>query len=1784
MSFNPISWKLLNLYFKDNPSFLITHHLESYNDFFKNGLPQLLKEKNPIHLFKNQERITIDKETKHVGYKLPNGQSFPITYDEMKEFFSDENLEQLEKRWNGAEGNGPVKTLNIEEYKYNARLYIGGKNGDRIYYGKPVIYDENGENKLMYPNEARLRNFNYSFTIHYDVEIEFTLYLPKNDGSNKHFIETQSVTLEKIYMGKFPIMIQSDLCILKGMAPQVRKNMGEDPNDPGGYFIIDGKEKVIVSQEKFADNLLYIQKDVNDRVAYSAKIRSVSEDASKPIRTLAIKMIKEQPMSSNGQIVVSVPNVRKPVPLFILMRALGVVSDKEIISYCLLDIDRYSHYIESLRPSVHDAGLVFTQQAALKYIGSLTKGKTIEHAMQILMIYFLPHIGELNFTQKALYLGYIVKRLLSVAHGEEKPTDRDSYLYKRIEISGTLIYDLFREYYTAQQKDIFLQMDKEYFYAVKKSARSYQNRDFIKLIMDNQSIIFKNRITEAGFARAFKGDWGSEAHTKKPGVLQDLTRLSFFATAAQLRKTNTPIAADGAKVVGPRLINSTQWGIICPIHSPDGGNTGLHNHISIMTQISKRISGYPFIEYLRQEGFNMQLLEECKLNYLSNATKIFINGAWVGVTITPLEMRNRLLLYRRNGIFSIFTSVSWNIKRNEIIIQTDAGRPLHPLIHIIGDEVSYEKGNILERLSEGSISWNECVLGTGRKKIDIKISNENIYKFNDVYARGTDLVDSSAIIEYLDTQEMEGTMLASYGQNKATFIENKITHQEIHPSVILSMMANQVIFPSTNPYPRNAFSCGQSKQAVSMFHTNYQNRLDKSAILLNYGQTPVVRSRYYTPITKNKHPYGVNAIVAIMCYTGYNVEDAVIMNKSALDRGLFRTTYFNVYESEEEETRVANKDIASRFMDIETNEVVGIKMGYDYSHLDPESGLIKENTEVTDKTILIGKTIKSLSSDEVYVDESVAPKKGQLGYVDKSFLTTTESGRRLAKIRIRHDRIPAIGDKFCSRAGQKGTIGIVLEEKDMPYNDRGIRPDIIVNPHALPSRMTIGHLVEVLIGKACVMNGASGDCTAFNNVGPKEKEFGAILTQNGFHSTGNEIMYNGMTGEQLETEIYFGPTFYLRLKHMVKDKINYRARGPRTVLTRQTVQGRANDGGLRVGEMDRDAILAHGLTSFIQESMMERGDKYYMAICNQSGTIAVYNENRNIFLSPMTDGPLKFTDNLEGGLNIVPISRYGRDFSIVKVPYAFKLLYQELQAMNVQMRIITADNVDELTAMKESNIVKLTGLNNLEEVIEATGKKLLEDNTNYKNIEMDRQIVEGPETPEIPSWVDPDEGFPTDPTVNPFGNFGMMMADTFKPGEQVTLDNTDTVTIIRKIVDNTVLYDMYEVSDLFSGEVKTVDSTRLSRFIMPQSPQAAYAPSPPPMQYPIDTPPESGKKLAVVYDRDVVWTVEQGPDEDGSYVINNIMEGMEMVEPGEFEFIKVSKKLPITEFFTNNKVKFSDNQYTVISINPSDTSQITLLKNTDQGYAIIKNANKWLFSSLTGEDIKPGSKVQISQAVRDDNYTVMRAYPDGTVNIDNEGPSPSFITNAHLLKYIAESPAFNPTSPRYSPKSPDYNPDRPEPVGAPVSPSILNLLNIGDEVKLLDPSKYDKSDADQTFTIVTMDMPGDTAMIRSSENPIAFSVQAKDLGYIDPNTKPSSGELEEETIVTLPQHQDKGANEDEEMSGGGDIPSDGANKPIRITLKPDFNGGLDLLAPKEGGEVDSGDEGSEDGGDLKKIE
>jgi DNA-directed RNA polymerase II subunit RPB2 len=1374
-------WKIIDSYFRDNPQCLVTHHIESYNDFFKKGIFQIFKEKNPIRI-----QTRFDKD--------------------------------------------------INDFRSQCIMYFGGKDGNKIYFGKPVIYDDNNSH-YMQPNEARLRNMTYGMTIHYDIDIEFIDILEpgqsptvvgydklqkcvddmddavdeftgganldhtnfkKNaapvvdDGESKHggapksaksttskrktkqaniplttaeqtYLREETeksmisvnkqcrmLTLEKVLLGKFPIMLQSDFCILKGTTKEIRHSMGECLNDLGGYFIIDGKEKVVISQEKFADNMLYIRDVNDDKHLYSAEIRSVSENVSKPIRTLSVKLVAPSPSYTNKNIVVHIPNVRKPVPLFILFRALGIVSDKQIITMCLLDIEKYADLVDLFAPSVHDAGGIMTQRNALQYIALLTKGKTIAYALEILSDYFLPHIGEVNFMQKAYFLGYITFRLLSVHIGIEPPTDRDNFKYKRIELIGSLMRDLFREYYTMQQRHIMLEFDKR----INLNQSLYQD-NLYGLVNQFHKEILGKCIVESGFKKAFKGNWGAKENTKRIGVVQDLNRLSFNSALNHMRKTNLPLDAS-VKLIGPRILHSTHWGYFDPIDTPDGANIGIHKHLSISTYISQSISREPMLLWLR-EKVDMKLLEDCSAFLLSTMTKVILNGYWAGSLTDPLATVAKIRLFRRNGLIPIYTSVSFDNKQNTIFIYTDGGRPCRPVFHrnMESGKFPFQHKAIAEKLEKGDFTWENLVTGFHKKRIEEYKTNANqFYEVDELYEASLstpdklqNFIDYQAIIDFIDTNETESALISLNKEMLESEENSKKTHLEIHESFIFGMMSNMIIFPDNNPAVRNSFSCGQSKQAVSMYHTNHQVRMDKTAVVLNYGQTPLVKSRYLEYITDEGNPYGENAIVAIMCYTGYNVEDAVLINEGSLKRGLFRTTYYTTYEEHEEKSRTGDATVERIFTNIENMvDVIGTKPGFDYSKLD-KFGLIRENTEVDDKTALIGITTTTSLAKDVHIDSSKTPKKGQLGIVDKTFITDNEEGQRIAKIRIREERIPNLGDKMASRSGQKGTVGLVIPEEDMPFTKDGLRPDIIINPHAIPTRMTIGQLVECITGKAMAYYGGFGDCTAFNDKGSKIKVFGELLPKIGYHSSGNELLYNGMTGEQISSEIFIGPNYYMRLKHMVKDKINFRALGPRTALTKQSVGGRANDGGLRIGEMERDSVISHGAVNFLTESMMERGDKYFVAVCNKTGLFAICNPAKNIFLSPMADGPIKYVGSLDGkDTHIENVSKFGRDFSVISIPYTFKLLVQELQTMNIQLRIITEDNIEQLENMGYSkNINRLLFEDNASpsDVTLQTKKALFSGREGKEDLVITTPIVPkevSPQFPETSPAYMPEEG------------------------------------------------------------------------------------------------------------------------------------------------------------------------------------------------------------------------------------------------------------------------------------------------------------------------------------------------------------------------------------------------------------------------------------------------------------
>ena len=1286
-------WDIVDCYFRDNPQSLVRHHIESYNDFFKDDIFKMFKEMGPITLFSRKDETT-------------------------------------------------------GEYKHTCNLYLGGKNGDKIYFAKPTIYDKDNTH-YMFPNEARLRNMTYAMTIHYDVDIEIISKLDNGEdpinydemieeteyvfkeittrgiskdyvgkdyvGKEKerpeaksnltanekakivdnlrksvdeHGFQKYSYVLPKILLGRFPIMVQSDLCILSGLPKEMRFNMGECKNDIGGYFIIDGKEKVVVPQEKFGDNMLRVSKSTSPDFLYSAEIKSVSENSSKPIRGLRIDIMAPTSRYSNHNIVINIPNVRAPVPMFIVFRALGFISDKEIIEMCLLDIEKNENLLDEFIPSIHDAGPIMTQMNALQFIAQLTKYKTIEHTLFILSDFLLPHIGETNFTEKAYFLGYMINRLLLVSKGLQAPIDRDSYRYKRIELTGTMIYQLFNEYFKIQRKTVFVGFDT----ILTKEQGIYENN--LKMLIDNNyKTVFKNRDVETGFRKAFKGNWGSQAHTKRVGAVQDLNRLSFNSALSHMRKTNLDIGP-GAKLVGPRVLNGSQWGLLDPIDTPDGGNIGLHKQLSIMTYVTRHVSRDLMVKWLFQNT-EIKTLDNCTPAVLSIFTKVFVNGYWAGSVKEAEQVVSEIKFARRTGLIPTYISTCFDIPQNTIMIFTDGGRLCRPIFYRDDEQMSYMRINQIK-----SMVWDNLIYGFAEKRKEIERKFDGFYKPEDLYGVKIGALESKkAVLEYLDSNEEESSLIAFKPETK---LLRKYTHCEIHESLIFGMMCNMIIYPHHNPATRNSFSCGQSKQAVSLYHTNYNMRMDKTAVILNQGQKPLVKSRYLKYINNEENVYGENAIVAIACYTGYNVEDAVLINEGALKRGLFRTTYFSVYETHEEKIKTAENIVEKKFTNIEDNNdvVIGKKLGHNYSKLD-KYGLVKEGTEINDETIIIGMTSNIPGSDKL-MDHSETTKKGQLGIVHKAFITDGEEGTRIAKIKIREERIPAIGDKMASRSGQKGTIGMIIPEQDMPFTKDGLRPDIIINPHAIPTRMTIGQLVECIVGKACLHNGLHGDCTAFNSNKDHLFEFQKLLTKSGMHSSGNDILYNGMTGEQIESEIFMGPTYYMRLKHMVKDKVNFRARGPMTQLTRQPVSGRANDGGLRIGEMERDSIISHGATEFLKESMLVRGDQFYMAVCNKTGGIAIYNPDQNMFMSPLADGPLKFMDSLDGtSKNIEHVTKYGRSFSVVRVPYVFKLFMHELQAMNVKMAVITEDNIDQFDNMNFSkNISLLTHGKTIDEFVE----------------------------------------------------------------------------------------------------------------------------------------------------------------------------------------------------------------------------------------------------------------------------------------------------------------------------------------------------------------------------------------------------------------------------------------------------------------------------------------------------
>ena len=1124
---------------------------------------------------------------------------------------------------------------NEEGKRYELELYI---KSPRITY--PKVCDNDGTVQELTPSLARLRNYTYSSKLFVDICKKTRIY------ENNILIESDEKLLREVILGKIPIMVQSKYCI---NTIKNKSELDECKYDNGGYFIINGIEKVIISQERCIDNkgLCFYQK--NSKYKYVLELKSSVKDKLMPTKPLYIKLYSKDNIINGNYIRISMPYFKQDIPLFILMRALGFESDKEIIKLIVLDLSNiyYKDVMDVIESSIDDAQHIRTKEEAIDFISNnLTniprdaknKEKIYEYVNYLLSNEYIPHVGK-SYINKALYTGYLILKLIMTSLAKKECDDRDSYLNKRIDTSGTLLGSLFRQYYTKLIKELKTSCNKEFNNGSWKATDNFHNI----INMSNIYKVIKPTIIENGLKFALAtGNFGVKNSFNKQGISQLYNKMSFNSVNSHLRRINTPIEKCG-KLIPPRKQHGTQWGYICPAETPEGQSVGVVKNISLSAIISISSSLLPIVKIL--ENYNIIKLDDFEdknnipFDLLSSGSKIFLNGNWYGVYNDINTIYQNLIENRRNAIINIHTSIIFDKFENELYIYTDAGRFLRPL-YIVNNQKFNINNEIIELLKTKNLNWCSLLGISNNYKIKLEdLDNLNKKDIRDIYNK-----KYSAVIEYLDPYETSTKLIA---MNNKYIKNDNYSHCEIHPYLILGAIASTIPFADHNQSPRNTYQSAMGKQAIGICATNYSSRMDTISHILYYPQKPLVITQSMKYLNTEKMPSGINAIIAIATYTGYNQEDSVLMNKSAVDRGLFLSGHLKTYKEEEKKNQ--NSGDEEKFCIPNKSNTYNYKLA-NYDKLN-SNGIVKEQVYVKPGDVIIGKTIPHKKKKENnYKDNSIVLKNNEGGHIYKVYMGINGDGYKFCKVQIKNERYPNIGDKFSSRHGQKGTVGMLYRQEDMPFTKEGIVPDIIINPHAIPSRMTIGQLIECILGKTGTVLGMNGDSTPFTDLDPK-KISDILSNVCGFEEYGNEVLYNGLTGEQLLVNIFIGPTFYQRLKHMVIDKYHSRSTGPVVLLTRQPAEGRTRDGGLRFGEMERDCIISHGAAAFLKERLLDVSDNYKVYICSKCHMIGSVNEKKNIYKCDHCPNTTLFNE--------------------VRIPYACKLLIQELISMSIVPRLIT---------------------------------------------------------------------------------------------------------------------------------------------------------------------------------------------------------------------------------------------------------------------------------------------------------------------------------------------------------------------------------------------------------------------------------------------------------------------------------------------------------------------------------
>ncbi|MFW6110451.1 MAG: DNA-directed RNA polymerase subunit B [Thermoproteota archaeon] len=1067
-------------------------------------------------------------------------------------------------------------SIEVPEQPYKVKLGKVWITDPRTNITSPYVTEVDGTKHQILPMETRLRSLNYAAPL----AVEMT---PVVDGREQD--------TELVFIGKIPVMLKSKLCYLSQLSREELIACGEDPDDPGGYFIVNGSERAIVAMEDLAPNRMLL--DIDERRAsprYKATIFST---------TVGFRARIEVTLKGEGAIYVSMPGVPSQTPLVILMRALGLESDKQIAE--AVSPDRSVQ--RELEPSFEEGMEVDDPSEAILYLGNrVAHGQAeeyrIQRAKRAIDRNLLPHIGRTSESRrdKALFLGEMACRAIELKLGRRKIDDKDHFKNKRLRHAGPLLSGLFRRSFRKLCRDIKYQLER---IGVKGP------------VINVSAAVRPGIITDRLKHSLATGNWGR----RRVGITQLLNRTNHISTLSHLRRLQSPLSRSQPNFEA-RDLHPTHWGRLCPNETPEGSNCGLVKNLALSACISVGVNPEEIKEVLYKRGV-IPARESTRALRISGA-KVFVGGNIIGYSDSPEELTEEIRKKRREGEISTEVNVAYfpktSSQRAEIYVNCDEGRVRRPLI-IVDNGVPRLQPEHVEKIEKGEWSWNDLI--------------------------------KEGILEYLDAEEEENAYVAVNLEETTS----EHTHVELSSYMILGVCASTIPYAEHNQSPRNSYQASMSKQALGIYATNFKQRVDSRSHILHYPQTPMVDTASTNVMGYNLRPGGQNCVVAVLSFEGYNMEDALVFNKASIERGLARSSFYRIYDAECRQYLGGLKD---KFL-IPEPGMRGYR-GEEYYRLLEPDGIVSLESKVSGGDVLIGRTSPPRFLEEYKEFEVRGPtmrdtsedvRPSEEGVVDEVFITESGEGSKLVKVRVRDQRIPELGDKFASRHGQKGVIGMIVPQENMPFTGDGLVPDIIVNPHAIPSRMTIGHFIESIGGKVASIRGEPMDGTPFSN--EKPAEIRDALLRAGFSHSGREVFYNGITGEKFTADLFVGVVYYQKLHHMVTDKMHARARGQVQMLTRQPTEGRSRGGGLRFGEMERDCLVGYGAAMLLRDRLLEESDKYTLYICENCGYIAYYDMRQRRHICTICGDQAKI--------------------SPVEVSYAFKLLMQELMSLGTAPKL-----------------------------------------------------------------------------------------------------------------------------------------------------------------------------------------------------------------------------------------------------------------------------------------------------------------------------------------------------------------------------------------------------------------------------------------------------------------------------------------------------------------------------------